>query len=72
MEYQQMINLPDNISNQSSKFRANNWVEINDESRGACNTHSQTKFKDTVSKSILCNCSDAYILVITQEMLMRT
>ena len=64
--------MPENISNQSSKLRANNWVEIYDESRAAFNTHSQIKFKDAMSKSILCNYSDAYILVITQEMLMKT
>ena len=32
MEYQK-INLLDNMSNQPSKFRTENWVEINDESR---------------------------------------
>ena len=35
MEYQKIINLLDNISKQPSKFRRKNWVEINDESRGA-------------------------------------
>ena len=34
MEYQEIRNLLGNISNQPSKFRAKNWVEINDESRG--------------------------------------
>ena len=34
MEYQKMANLLDNTSNQPSKFRTQNWVEINDESRG--------------------------------------
>ena len=33
MEYQKLANLLDNPSNQPSKFRARNWVEINDESR---------------------------------------
>ena len=28
-----MLNLLDNTSNQPSKFRAKDWVEINDESR---------------------------------------
>ena len=31
MEYQKIANLIDDISNQSSKFRTRNWVEINDE-----------------------------------------
>ena len=35
MEYQKIANLSDNTSNQPSKFRARNWVEINDDSRGA-------------------------------------
>ena len=30
-----MSNLLDNASNQPFKFRARNWVDINDESRGA-------------------------------------
>ena len=34
MEYQKIINLLDNTSNQPSKFRAKNCFEINDESRG--------------------------------------
>ena len=34
MEYQKIVNLIDDTSNQPSKFRAKNWVEINDESRG--------------------------------------
>ena len=32
MEYQNVINLLDNIPNQSSKFRTKYWVEINDDS----------------------------------------
>ena len=35
MEYQKITNLIDDTSNQPSKFRTKNWVEINDESRGA-------------------------------------
>ena len=50
-------------SNQPSKFRIRNWVEINDESRGAYNVNSQIKFKTTMLKSSLCDYSDAYILV---------
>ena len=63
MEYQQIANLTDDASNQSSKFRTRNWVEINDESRGAYNVNSQIKFKTTMLKSSLGDCSDAYILV---------
>ena len=64
MEYQKIANLiDDNTLNQPSKFRTRNWVEINDESRGAYNVNSQIKFKTTMLKSSLCDYSDAYILV---------
>ena len=33
MEYQKIINLLDNTSNQPFKFRTKNWVEINEASR---------------------------------------
>ena len=63
MEYQKIANLIDDTSNQPSKFRTKNWVEINDESRGAYNVNSQINFKTTMLKSSLCDYSDAYILV---------
>ena len=63
MEYQKIANLIDDTSNQPSKFRTKNWVEISDESRGANNVNSQIKFKTTMLKSSLCDYSDAYILV---------
>ena len=62
MEYQKIANLID-VSNQTSKFRTRDLVEINDESRGAYNVNSQIKFKTTMLKSSLCDYSDAYILV---------
>ena len=64
MEDQKIANLiDDNTPNQPSKFRTRNWIEINDESRGAYNVNSQIKFKTTMLKSSLCDYSDAYILV---------
>ena len=63
MEHQKIANLIDDTSNQPSKFRTKNWVEINDESRGTYNVNSQIKFKTTMLKSSLCDYSDAYILV---------
>ena len=64
MKYQKLANLIDDyVSNQPSKFRTRNYVEINDESRGAYNVNSQIKFKTTMLKSSLCDYSDAYILV---------
>ena len=64
MEYQKIANLIDDITlNQPSKFRTRNWIEINDESRGAYKVNSQIKFKTTMLKSSLCDYSDAYIFV---------
>ena len=63
MKYQKIANLIDDTSNKPSKFRTNNWVEINHESRGTYNVNSQIKFKTTILKSSLCDYSDAYILV---------
>ena len=62
MEYQKIANLLDNASNQPSKFRTKNWVEINDESRGTY-TGNSIKFKTTMLRSNLCDYADAYILV---------
>ena len=59
MEYQ---NLLDNTRNRLTKFRANNWVEINDDKRGRYNTNSLIKFETSMLKSCLCDYSDAYIL----------
>ena len=63
MEYQKIANLIDDASNQPSKFKTMNWVEIYDESKGTYNVNSQIKFKTTMLKSSLCDYSDAYILV---------
>ena len=51
MEYQKIADLIEGASNQPSKFRTKNWVEINDESRGTYIVNSQTKFKTTMLKS---------------------
>ena len=60
MEYQKIANLLDSASNQPSKFRTRNWVEINDESRGTY-TSSDIKFKTTMLRSNLYDYADAYI-----------
>ena len=63
MEYQKIANLLDSASNQPSKFRRRNWVEINDEARGTYSPNKQIKFKTAMLRSSLCDYSDAYILV---------
>ena len=49
--------------NEPAKFRTKNWVEISGDARGRYNTNGQIKFKNSKSKSVLCDYSDAYILV---------
>ena len=51
MEYQKIANLIHGASDQPSKFRTKNWVEINDESRGTYNVNSKIKFKTTMLRS---------------------
>ena len=63
MEYQKKANLIDDASNQPSKFRTKNWVEINDKSRGTYNANTQIRFETTMLKSSLFDYSDAYIFV---------
>ena len=50
-------------SNKPSKFRTRNWVEINDDIRGAYSPNKQIRFKTAMLRSSLCDYSDAYILV---------
>ena len=50
MEYQKIINLLDNTPNQLSKFRAKNWTEINDQSRGVYIDNSDIRFKTSMLK----------------------
>ena len=45
MKYQKIINLLDKSTNEPSKLKRKNWVEINNEARGKYNTNSQSKFK---------------------------
>ena len=63
MEYQKIANLLDSASNKPSKFRTKNWVEINDDIRGAYSPNKQIRFKTAMLRSSLCDYSDAYILV---------
>ena len=63
MEYQKTTNLLDNTPNQLSKFITKNWIEINDQPRGAYNVNSDIRFKTAMLKFSVCDYSDAYILV---------
>ena len=63
MEYQKIANLLNDASNKPSKFRTRNWVEINDDIRGAYSPNKQIRFKTAMLRSSLCDYRDAYILV---------
>ena len=63
MEYQKIANLLNDESNKPSKFRTRNWVEINDDIRGAYSPNKQIRFKTAMLRSSLCDYNDAYILV---------
>ena len=62
MEYQKMVNLLESTSDNLSKFRTRNWVEINDEPRGNY-ANSDIRFKTAMLRSNLCDYADSYILV---------
>ena len=62
MEYQKILNLLESTSDNLSKFRTRNWVEINDESRGN-HANSDIRFKTKMLRSNLSDYADSYILV---------
>ena len=67
MEYQKTANLLDKevvlrASDKPSKFRTRNWVEINDDIRGAYSPNKQIRFKTAMLRSNLFDYRDAYIL----------
>ena len=62
MEYQKIANLLESISDNPSKFRTRNWVEINAESRGNY-ANSDIRLKTIVLRPNLCDYADSYILV---------
>ena len=62
MEYQKISNLSESTSDNLSKFRTRNWVEINDESKGNYG-NSDIRFKTTMLRSDLCDYASSYILV---------
>ena len=61
MDYQKIANLLESTSDNISKFRTRNWIEINDESRGNY-ANGDIKFKAAMLRSNLCDYPDSYIL----------
>ena len=62
MEYQKNSKFVKDESDQPSKFRARNCIEINDESREN-HANGDIKFKTTMLRFNLCYYADSYILV---------
>ena len=62
MEYQKIASCLESTSDNPSKFKTRNWVEINDESRGNY-ANNDIRFKTTMLRSNLCDYADSYILV---------
>ena len=48
MKYQKIIILSNKTPNQPSKFKAKNWVEVNEVSRGTYNEDTQTRFETSM------------------------
>ena len=71
MEYQKILKLLDDTTNQPSKLRTRNWIEIDDESQGDYNDdnnndnddNNNIKFKTTLIRSNLFDYSDPYTRV---------
>ena len=61
--YQKVIHLTNDTPNQLSKFWTKNWVEVNDNSHGTYGADSQIKFKVLMLSLILCDYSDANVVV---------
>ena len=62
MQYQKIANLLENTSDNLSKSRTRNWIEMNYKSRGDY-ANGDIKLKTTMLRSNLCNQADPYILV---------
>ena len=68
MEYRKIINLLGETTKQPSKLRTRNWTEINDKWLRDFNdddnendnddNNNDIKFKTSMIRSCLCNCSD--------------
>ena len=60
MNIKRTVNLLDNTSNQPTKLRTKNLIEINDDARGMYNKDSQIKFKTSMLMSSLYDYSEPH------------
>ena len=63
MEYQTIKNLLDNIPDKVPRFVTKEWIDVHHQSGETYNTNKQVRFKTSISRSDLCDFSDAYIVV---------
>ena len=63
MEIQKIINLLNNSENEYSKFSTKKWYVIDSESKGNYPHEHPIRFLTNSLESIICDYSDAYILV---------
>ena len=59
MEYEEIIDLLNNTTDQPSKIRRKKKVELNDDLRESYKVNSQIKLKTKMLKSSLCDYSDS-------------
>ena len=59
MYYQKVMNVLDDSPNHPSKFRTENWVKINNESRGTNETNNDINLENLMIRSRLCYYGDA-------------
>ena len=57
------MNLVETTSDNVSRFITKKWVEVYDQSGWSYNTYKQIRFKTSMLRSDLCDCSDAYIVI---------
>ena len=65
MEYQKIANSLDIASNKLSKFRTRNWVEINDNIRGAYSPNKQIRFKTAMLRGLV------YVIIVMHIYLLK-
>ena len=72
METQKIVNLLNGSCNENSKFATKNWYVIDSESKVNYSHENPIKFFTSSLESILCDYSDAYILVTGNITVTRT
>ena len=67
MEYQKIANFLVSTSNQPSKFRTRNWVDVNDESKESYKPGSDIKFKTTMLRFNLFDYADMHTYLLRKR-----